>query len=97
MLFQIIGDTQTRPRPNRSVEPYIAASAPFTEPLSSGSFLMVKIFSELILFPPPVNPNEPFGVAVRAWLPIKLLVEAGVAGVKAAGIKALPAVNALLN
>jgi hypothetical protein len=89
-LFHIIGDTQTRPRPNKSVEPYIAAGAPFTEPLSNGSFFTEKIFSVLMLLP-PVNPKDPLGVAVKAWLPTKLLAEVGVAGFTVVGINALPA------
>ena len=60
------------------------------------SFLMEKIFSEVRLLPDP-NPNEPLGELVRAWLPTKLLVDAGVAGVTAEGINWFPAACALLQ
>lgn len=71
----------------------MAAGAPLTEPLSSGSFLIVKMFSEVILFP-PVNPNEPEGEVVKEWLPIILFTEVGLAGFKAPGTSVLPAATA---
>jgi hypothetical protein len=84
-LFQIIGEIQIRPRPSNSVAPYIAAGAPFTEPLSSGSFLTLKIFSVVTLLP-DACPKAPAGEAKSAWFPTMLLVAVGVAGVKVDGI-----------
>ena len=46
---------------------------------------------------PPVNPKDPLGVAVKAWLPTKLLAEVGVAGFTVVGTNALPAATALAH